>query len=48
MITFLCSVLLLIGGYQVYGKYVEKVFGPDDRQTAAYKSQYGVDYIPMP
>ena len=48
MITFLISVLLLIGGYLFYGKYVEKVFGPDDRQTTAYKSQDGVDYIPMP
>lgn len=48
MITFLISVVLLIGGYFVYGRYVEKVFGIDEkRETPAYKSQDGVDYIPM-
>ena len=40
--------MLLVLGYVFYGKYVAKVFGPDDRQTAAYKSQDGIDYIPMP
>ena len=48
MITFLISILLLILGYVFYGKYVAKVFEPDDRKTAAYNNEDGVDYIPMP
>ena len=48
MITFLSSILILILGYVFYGRFVEKAFGPDDRQTAAYKHEDGVDYIPMP
>lgn len=48
MITFLLSVALLIGGYFLYGAFVERVFGIDkDRETPAYKSQDGVDYVPM-
>ena len=35
MITFTIALLLLIGGYVVYGAYVNRVFGPDDRKTQA-------------
>ena len=31
MITFLLCVAFLVVGYLTYGKYVTKVFGPDDR-----------------
>jgi Carbon starvation protein, predicted membrane protein len=49
MITFTIALLLLIGGYFIYGKYVEKVFGPDSsRKTPALSMADGVDYIPMP
>lgn len=48
MITFLCCVALLIMGYIFYGSFVEKVFAPDNRKTAAYELQDGVDYVPMP
>ena len=48
MITFLCCVVLLILGYIFYGKFVENVFGPDNRKTAAYEYQDGVDFVPMP
>ena len=48
MISFIVSVILLICGYILYGNFVEKVFGPDDRQTPAYAINDGVDYIPMP
>ena len=49
MITFIVCLLLLVGGYFVYGRYVEKVFGVDaSRVTPAYTKQDGVDYIPMP
>ena len=48
MITFICCVALLLVGYLLYGKYVTKVFGPDERQTPAYSMEDGVDYVPMP
>ncbi len=39
--------ILVIGGF-IYGKYVEKQFGPDDsRPTPAYAKQDGVDFVPM-
>ena len=33
MISFFLCLLLLIGGYFVYGKIVENTFAPDDRET---------------
>ena len=49
MITLLISIVCLIVGYFVYGKVVEKVFGPDpSAKTPAYTKQDGIDYIPMP
>ena len=47
MITFLCAIALLIGGYLLYGRLVEKVFCPDDRLTPAMDHADGVDYVPM-
>ena len=48
MITFLVSFLLLIVGYFVYGKLVERVFAPDaNRVTPAISMQDGVDYVPL-
>ena len=49
MITFLVCLAVLVIGYFVYGKYVERVFQPDfNRKTPAIELQDGVDYIPMP
>lgn len=49
MITFTVALLLLIAGYFVYGKVVERIFSPDpSRVTPAYSKQDGIDYIPMP
>ncbi len=48
MITFLGCAVLLIVGYLLYGKYVAKVFGPDDRETPAYALRDNVDFVPMP
>lgn len=48
MVTFTLALLLLIGGYFIYGAYVNKVFGPDDRKTPAVTMEDGVDYIPLP
>lgn len=47
MITFICAILLLIGGYFLYGKLTEKVFRPDDRLTPAIDHPDGVDYVPL-
>ena len=48
MITFFISILLLIGGFFVYGSLVERVFGvQSDRITPAYEFNDGVDYVPM-
>lgn len=49
MISFLLSLVLLIVGYFIYGKFVEKVFGADEKlKTPALRLEDGVDYIPMP
>ena len=48
MITFCISLVLLVLGYLFYGKFVEKVFGPDDRITPALRINDGVDYILLP
>ncbi|MBR4275701.1 MAG: carbon starvation protein A [Prevotella sp.] len=49
MVTFLVSLILLIFGYIFYGKFVERVFGPEDKRVApAIRKADGVDYIAMP
>ena len=47
MITFIIGLVILFVGAAVYGRFCEKVFGPDDRQTPAYTKQDGIDYVPM-
>ena len=47
MFSLMISFCVLIAGYLVYGKIVERVFGPDDRQTPAVRLNDGVDYVPM-
>ncbi|WP_221076247.1 carbon starvation CstA family protein [Agarivorans aestuarii] len=48
MLWFLFCVAALLGGYFIYGAFVEKVFGiKEQRQTPAYAKQDGVDYVPM-
>lgn len=49
MITFILSILLLVAGYFVYGKIVEKYLDVDpSRKTPAYTKADGVDFQPMP
>ena len=48
MITFTLCLLALVAGYFIYGRVVERIFGPDDRKTPALTRTDGVDYIPMP
>ncbi|MBR3039428.1 MAG: carbon starvation protein A [Lachnospiraceae bacterium] len=47
MITFIAALVLLFGGYMIYGRIAEKVFAPDDRQTPAVAINDGVDCVPM-
>ena len=48
MITFVLSFIALILGYLFYGRFVERVFGPDDRVTPAVAKADGLDYIVLP
>ena len=48
MISFTLALVILIAGYFIYGAYVNRIFGPDDRNTPALTIADGVDYIPLP
>lgn len=49
MYSFIISIVALILGYIFYGRFVEKVFGPNPRRiTPAIAKEDGVDYVPMP
>ena len=48
MITFLLSLIALVVGYFVYGRVIERIFGPDDRPTPAVVKADGVDFIVLP
>ena len=48
MTLFLIGLAILIAGYFTYGKLVEKIFAPDDRETPAFALKDGVDFVPMP
>ena len=48
MLLFLVGIAMLIAGYFTYGKLVEKVLAPDDRETPAVKSPDGVDFVVLP
>lgn len=47
MITFIIALVILLGGYFLYGKLTERVFRPDGRPTPAVEHPDGVDYVPM-
>ncbi|MDO4802679.1 MAG: carbon starvation CstA family protein, partial [Prevotellaceae bacterium] len=48
MITFCISFLLLILGYVLYGRFVNRIFGPNPNvQTPAFTHNDGVDYLPL-
>ena len=49
MYSFLISLAVLVVGYLLYGKIVERVFGPDQkRATPAMTKADGVDFVPLP
>ena len=47
MISLILSLAVLLVGYLVYSRVVEKNFAPDDRQTPAIAVNDGVDCVPM-
>ena len=48
MKLFLLGLLILVCGYFLYGKIIEKIFGPDDREVPAKKNFDGLDYMVLP
>lgn len=48
MVSFALSLIVLVLGYFLYGKFVERVFGPDDRVTPAVSKADGVDFMVLP
>lgn len=48
MISFVLSLIALIVGFLAYGRFVEHVFGPDDRPTPAVAHGDGIDYVVLP
>ena len=47
MVSFIICIVALVLGMIFYSRYVEKVFGPDDRKTPAVEINDGTDYVPM-
>ena len=47
MVSFIIALVILFGGYIVWGKVTEKVFVIDDRKTPAIASPDGVDRVPI-
>lgn len=48
MWSLVVSIIALVLGYLLYGKFVDRRFGPDhNRYTPAITKQDGVDYVPM-
>lgn len=48
MYLFFIGLAMLAGGYFAYGKFIERILGPDDRKTPAVKNADGVDYVVLP
>ena len=48
MILFFSGLVLLIVGYLTYGRFIEKIIAPDDRETPAISKCDGVDYVCLP
>ena len=48
MISFTIALLALLAGYLLYSKFIERIFGPDDRPTPAVAHSDGVDFVTLP
>ena len=47
MITFIAALLVLLVGYLIYGRVVERIVAPSDDPTPAMAHPDGVDFTPM-
>mgnify|MGYP002625387821 CR=1 FL=1 len=45
--SLLLSFVILVLGYCTYGRFVERVFSPDERKTPAFRINDGVDFVPL-
>lgn len=48
MALFIIGLVILVAGYFTYGKFIERLIAPDDRQTPAVKDYDGVDFLVLP
>ena len=48
MVSFFLCLAILICGYLFYGKFVDGIFNPDDRETPAVAINDGIDYVVLP
>ena len=48
MISFFIALGVLLAGYLLYGRLVESIIGPDDRDTPAIALADGIDYVSLP
>jgi len=48
MLLFFLGIFLLIAGYFTYGRFIEKIIAPDDRETPAISHCDGVDFVSLP
>ena len=49
MISFIIALVVLIGGYFIYGTYISKVFGVDSKRvTPVHTMADGVDFVVLP
>ena len=48
MISFSLSLVELVLGYMLYGRFVERVFAPDNRMTPAVAKADGLDFMVLP
>ena len=48
MLLFLVGLAILCAGYFTYGRLVEKILAPDDREVPAVALHDGVDFVVMP
>ena len=47
MVSLILSLVVLLIGFMIYGRFVDRVFSPDDRETPAIAINDGVDCVPM-
>ncbi len=47
MVSLVISLIVLVIGYEIYGRFTEKIFGPDERITPAIAKNDGVDFVPL-